>query len=133
MRLLYDHYEQNRMVICLDPSNLDLLTDLFSDNSTTRLLEIECRFEDEYLLGHAKRVGLAGEMTPQDTIDRLLPTVRQNFLFESDQIKDADFPNYFKISENQSREENIAPLVAFLDISQDQARQILDIDYLFED
>ncbi|PTX54749.1 core-2/I-Branching enzyme [Litoreibacter ponti] len=133
MRLLYDHYEQNRMVICLDPSNLDLLTDLFSDNSTTRLLEIECRFEDEYLLGHAKRVGLAGEMTPQDTIDRLLPTVRQNFLFESDQIKDADFPNYFKISENQSRAENAQPLVGFLDISEDQARKILDIDYLFED
>ena len=133
MRLLYDHYDQNRMVICLDPSNLDLLSDLFSDNSTTRLLEIECRFEDEYLLGHAKRVGLAGEMTPQDTIDRLLPTVRQNFLFESDQIKDADFPNYFKVSENQSREENIAPLMAFLDVSEDKAREMLNIDYLFED
>lgn len=133
MRLLYEHYGRNRMVMCLDPSNLDLMKDFFADSSTTRLLEIECRYEDDYLLGHAKRVGLAGEMTPQDTIDRLLPTVRQNFIFESDQIRDAEFPGYFRISQDQSKEENRVPLAQFLDVADEVARDILDIDYLFED
>ncbi len=133
MRLLYDHYGSNRMVMCLDPSNLDLMKDFFADSSTTRLLEIECVYEDDYLLGHAMRVGLAGEMTPQDTIDRLLPTVRQNFIFESDQIRDAEFPGYFRISQTQTRNENRAPLAQFLDVAEDTARDILDIDYLFED
>lgn len=133
MRLLYDHYETNRMVICLDPSNLELLQDLFADNSTTKLLEVECSFRDDYLLGHAKRVGLAGEMTPQDTIDRLLPTVRHNFVFESDLIRDAEFPNYYKISEFDAEGSNPAALAAFLDVAEDVARDILEIDYLFED
>ena len=133
MRLLYDHYETNRMVICLDPSNLELLQDLFADSSTTKLIEIECKFGDDYLLGHAKRVGLAGEMTPQDTIDRLLPTVRHNFVFESDQIRDAEFPNYFKISEYEDRDTNVAALTAFLEVAEDRARDILDIEYLYTD
>lgn len=133
MRLLYDHYGSNRMVICLDPSNLDLMEDFYKDSSTTRMLEIECNFGDDYLLGHAMRVGLAGEMTPQDTIDRLLPTVRQNFLFESDQIRDAEFPGYYRISQTQSQAENVPQLAQFLDVAEDKARDILAIDYLFED
>ncbi len=133
LRLLYDHYDTGRMVICLDPSNLDLLRDLFADSATTRLLEIECRFGDDYLLGHAMRVGLAGEMTPQDTIDRLLPTVRHNFEFEADQIRDAGFPGTYKISEYNGVEDNIVALAGFLDVAEDTARDILDADYLYVD
>ncbi len=133
LRLLYDLYDTDRMVICLDPSNLDLLRDLFADSATTKLLEVECRFGDDYLLGHAMRVGLAGEMTPQDTINRLLPTVRHNFEFEADQIRDADFPNTFKISEYEAGEGNIAALAAFLDVAEGAARDILDADYLYVD
>jgi hypothetical protein len=133
LRLLYDHFETNRMVICLDPSNLDLMHDFFEDSATVRLLEIECDFKDDYLLGHAMRVGLAGEMTPQDTIDRLLPTLRQNFLFESDQIKDAEFSQFFRVSERQSKDENIGPLTSFLEVADDTAKDILSVDYLFED
>ncbi len=133
LRLIYDHYDTNRLIICLDPSNIDLMRDLFADGSTGQLLEIECRFEDEYLLGHAKRVGLAGEMTPPDTIARLLPTLRQNFLFESDQIKAQDFPNAYRLGEDQDSAENIAALMGFLTVSEDKARDILAIDYLFVD
>ena len=71
MRMLFDYYETDRMLICLDPNNIDLLHDFYSDRSITQLLEIECEFSDEYLLGHAKRIGLAGERTPTDTVNRL--------------------------------------------------------------
>jgi hypothetical protein len=133
MRLLFDDFGVDRMVICLDPSNLDLIEDLFADNSTTRLLEVDCKFEDDYLLGHAMRVGLAGEMTPQDTIARLLPTLRQNFEFETDQIRDADFGGAYRISERLSPAENIPALAAFLDVENAIAGEVLSIDYLFED
>jgi len=118
LRLIYEHYDTEKLVICLDPSNLELMHDLFSDAGTTKLLEIECRFGDDYLLGHAKRVGLAGEMTPQDTINRL---------------RDANFPNSFEICEVNADEANIAALAGFLDVAADVARDILDVDYLFVD
>jgi hypothetical protein len=133
MRLLFDHYETDRMMICLDPSNLELLQDLYADSCTTRLLELECSFGDDYLLGHAKRVGLAGEMTPQDTIDRLLPTVRHNFVYEVDQIRDADFPHFHQVSEFADKASNAGALAKFLDMDASVAEDILDIDYLFVD
>jgi len=81
----------------------------------------------------AGRVGLAGEMTPQDTINRLLPTVRHDFEFEADKIRDASFPNSFEMCEMNADEANIAALAGFLDVAENVARDILDVDYLFVD
>ena len=60
MRMLFDYYETNRLVICMDTASLDLMQDFFSDRSSTRLLEIECSLTDDYLVGHARRVGSGG-------------------------------------------------------------------------
>ncbi|MDY6859633.1 MAG: DUF5928 domain-containing protein [Pseudomonadota bacterium] len=133
MRMLFDYYETDRLMICMDPSNLDLMQDFFSDRCTTRLLEIQTTFSDEYLLGHAKRVGLAGERTPQETIDRLLPTIRYDVVFESDRIRDADFPHFYRIREEASADENAEPLSAFLSIPPAQAREIAATEYLYVD
>ena len=51
MRMLFDYYDKDRLVVCMDPDNLDLLQDFFSDRSTTRLLEIDSEFSDDYLTG----------------------------------------------------------------------------------
>ena len=76
--MLFDHFDSDRLVICLDPSSIDLMQDFFSDRSTTRLLEIECTFDDDYLIGHAKRIGLAGSEANDTSIARLLPTIRHD-------------------------------------------------------
>ncbi|MCA0044498.1 DUF5928 domain-containing protein [Celeribacter litoreus] len=133
VRMLFDYYDQDRMIFCIDPDGLDLISDFYSDRSGTRLLEIECDFSDDYLMGHAKRTGLAGDTTPQDALDRLLPTLRADIRHESDQIRDAEFDNYFRIAQSKTPEENAAPLAAFLGIPEDKAREILSIHYLFSD
>ena len=133
MRMLFDYYNTDRMVICLDPNDIDLMRDFYSDRSTTKLLEIQCDFSDAYLVGHAKRVGLAGERTSQDTIDVLLPTIRSDMVFESDQIRDAGFPNTFRIRESHAATENSVPLAKFLDITEDQARELVTDDHMFVD
>ena len=133
LRLLAEHFGSKRLLICLDPGNLDTLTDFHADAAEVRVLELECRFEDEYLVGHAKRVGLAGDATPQETIEKLLPTVRQNFVFETDQIRDADYPGYVRVSETQTKEVNGRQLAEFLKVEQEVAKDILAIDYLFAD
>ena len=109
------------------------MQDFYNDKSTVRLLEIECDFTDDYLVGHARRVGLAGDRTPQETIDRLLPTIRYDVRFESDRIRDADFENFHRMRQSASVEENIGPLASFLGIPAEKARQIAATDYLFVD
>jgi len=133
MRMLFDYYETDRMLICLDPNNIDLLQDFYADRSKTKLLEIDCDFTDEYLIGHAKRVGLAGERTSQETLDRLLPTIRFDVLFESDALRDANFPRYYRLRESASVEENTVHLAEFFDISEEKAHEIANTTHLFAD
>lgn len=133
IRMLFDYYETDRLVICLDPKNMDLFHDFFSDRCVTKLLEMESVFTDDYLIGHAKRVGLAGKQTPQETIDRLLPTIRHEIVYESDQIRDANFPKFYRLRQTASDDENMIPLAAFLEVPEDIAREIAATQYLFED
>lgn len=133
MRMLFDYYETNRLVVCLDPSAMDLMQDFFGDRSTTRMLEIQCDFTDEYLTGHAIRIGLAGEQTSPETLERLLPTIRRDILSESDRIRDAEFENVSRMVQSGSEEEHVAAVMDFLHISEDQAREIARTEYLFAD
>ncbi|MFM2355805.1 MAG: hypothetical protein RLZZ528_1541 [Pseudomonadota bacterium] len=133
MRMLFDWHQTDRLLICLDPSAVDLMQDFYADKAVTKLLEIECEFTDDYLIGHAKRVGLAGEMTPQDTLNRLLPTIRHDLRFESDRIRDADFPNHFRMLQRVSADENALALAAFLTIPPETARTIAATEYLYVD
>ena len=133
MRMLFDYHETDRLIFCLDTANLDLIQDFFSDRCTTRLLEIECEFTDEYLTGHAMRVGLAGEETPSETLQQLLPTIRYDVVYEADRIRDANFSNHMKIREINTPDENMAALQEFLGVTEDVARGIAQTPYLFAD
>lgn len=133
MRMLFDYYETNTLVVCIDPGNLDLLNDFASDRSTTRILEVMCDFTDDYLKGHAMRVGLAGEQTPPETMDRILPTIRNDMVHESDRLRDAEFENHERMRQSASVEENTQALTAFLSVSEDEAREIAQTGYLFSD
>jgi hypothetical protein len=133
MRMLFDYYETDRLIVCMDPSNLDLLNDFASDRSVTRIMEIECQFSDDYLIGHAMRVGLAGDQTSKDTLARLLPTIRNDMLHESDQLNDAEFENHCRMREIAGSDENAQELGHFLNIPMDKAAEITRTDHLFAD
>lgn len=133
MRMLFDYYETDKLIICMDPGNLDLLNDFAADRSVTRIMEIECQFTDDYLIGHAMRVGLAGDQTSTDTLERLLPTIRNDMIHESDAIRDASFENMTRMREVSDEDTNAQALSQFLAITQDKAKEIAGTDYLFSD
>jgi hypothetical protein len=133
MRMLFEYYDTDRMVVCMDPKNMEMFQDFFADRCTTRLLEIESVFTDDYLAGHAIRIGLAGENTSKAAMDRLLPTIRADVTGESDRIRDAGFQNYYRISELREAPENALAISQFLSIQPDEALQIAQTNHLFED
>jgi hypothetical protein len=133
MKMLFDYYGTERLVLCLDPADIDTIEDFYADRCVTKLLEVECQFSDDYLIGHARRVGLAGEKTPPDVLGRLLPTIRYDMLYERDRIHDRGFPHTHRIRDGAAREENAQPLAAFLDISEAKANEIVATDHLFTD
>jgi hypothetical protein len=133
MRMLFDYFGTDQLIICLDPASIDLMQDFFSDRNTTRLLEVECVFSDDYLIGHARRVGLAGEETTPEALKQILPTIRYDVIHESDRIRDAHFPNHLRISELASVEQNAGPLAQFLSVAPDVARNVAATPHLFVD
>jgi hypothetical protein len=133
VRMLFDYWQTDHLIICIDPANTDLMQDFYNDKAKVRLLEIQCDFSDDYLIGHAKRVGLAGEKSPPEVIDRLLPTIRYDVKFESDRLRDANFAGFSRIRQMATVEENTVPLAEFLDIPADKAREIAATEYLFVD
>ncbi len=133
MRMLFDYFNTNKIIICVDPANIDFIHDFYADRARTRLLEIECNFSRDYLVGHTMRTGLTGEQTPQSAIDLLIPTVHADINEEMDEIRDANFTRYSRISENKSIKENAQPLAEFLDIDLETADDILSIHYLYSD
>ncbi len=133
MRMLFDYYDTDRLIVCMDPGEMDLLQDFAGDRSVTRMLEIQCKFTDNYLIGHAMRVGLAGEQTSSETLERLLPTIRNDMIFESDRIRDAEFENMSRMREGATVEENTRALSNFLSIGEDKAHEIASAGYLFAD
>jgi hypothetical protein len=133
MRMLFDYFETDRLIVCMDPGAIDLLQDFCGDRSVSKLLEVQCNFTDEYLIGHAMRVGLAGEQTPKDTLARLLPTIRSDMDFESDRIRDEEFENHFIFRESDSSDHQAELLTRFLGITYEKARQITEADHLFAD
>ncbi|MFA5537968.1 MAG: DUF5928 domain-containing protein [Gemmobacter sp.] len=133
LRMLFDYWQTDRLIVCMDTANLDLMQDFDTDRCTTRILEVECAFSDEYLIGHAVRVGLAGEQTPEEVIDRLLPTIRYDVTFESDRLRDAGLKGFHRLRETATLDRNAPVLAAFLDVPEPQAHEILTTDHLFVD
>lgn len=133
VRMLYDAFGGDRLILCMDPADFELMRDFAADRATVRLLEIACDFCDDYLGGHARRTGLAGEATPDEALARLLPTIRGDIAHESERMRDAGFAHLHRIRQGATSEENAVPLAAFLSIPVETARAIAATDHLFAD
>ena len=133
VRMLFDYFETDRMILCIDPGNIELLHDFFDDKSKTAVLELDCEFDDDYLLGHALRIGLVGEMTPEDTLLRLLPTMRHDLQHEINRIRDSGFEPYYTIRQKDTAQQNAVQLGKFLAVDEDTATELAHTPHLFSD
>jgi hypothetical protein len=124
MRMLFDYFGAKRMIVCIDPSGLELLQDFSSDRSTTRILNLECRFSDQDLLDHAQRSGLLGPQTPAQTRDRILPTIRNDINHEVDRIREAGFSDYHALRESDDRAQIAQTLNAAFGLSAQEVERM---------
>ncbi|MCT4682294.1 MAG: beta-1,6-N-acetylglucosaminyltransferase [Roseicyclus sp.] len=133
MRMLFDYHDTDRLLVCIDPANIELMRDFMSDRSNARILELQCIFDDQYLIGHAHRVGLATSDTPDEVIGRMLPTLRHEFADESVRIRDAEFPRHWRIRQDRSTADNAQVLADFFGTGQDAAHALAQTPFLFDD
>ncbi|ARO14973.1 Glycosyl transferase family 14 [Ketogulonicigenium robustum] len=133
LRMLFEYFDSDKLVVCLDPSNVELMSDFESDRATMRVLEIECDLSDDFLRGHATRVGLASERSPSDLLERLIPAVRADLTLESERMRDMGFTFHHRVQESGPEAQNVAALVEFFGIKPDAATEIIHTPYIFSD
>lgn len=133
MRMLFDYHCTDRLVVCLDPANIELMRDFMSDQANARILELQCEFDDQYLVGHANRVGLATQDTPSEVIDGILPTLRHEFAYESIRIREAAFSHHWRLREDRDVDTNTNVLADFFGVDAEAARSLAETPYLFAD
>ena len=133
LRLLFATLPGPRLLFCVDTADVALLDTLRADGCELRILEVVCDFTDDYLIGHARRVGLAGDATQAGMLDALLPTVRADVTHDSDRLRDAGFGRLWRLVQSAGPAENAVPLAEFLAIPADTARQLAATDHLFSD
>ncbi|RED18525.1 DUF5928 domain-containing protein [Pontivivens insulae] len=124
MRLLFEYHEADRLVICLDPSNIDVLRDLNADRCSLRVLEIQTKVDAEYLMGHAHRVGLADRMVRVENAGDLVATLARQFVDESEALRDLDLLHFYSIGPEDGPAQISEQIARFADLPQSDADDI---------
>lgn len=133
LRMLFDRLETDRLAICLDPASFGVIEDLTNDRCAARILEVECGLSDDFLIGHARRIGVVGDAPSPEMLSRVLPTLRQDIRRESDRLREAGFAAHHRLRESAHPDENARAVAAFARVSHDAAHQVVTTDGLFSD
>lgn len=133
VRLLFDECETNNLVLCLDVSALALIRDFIGDRAEARILFVETEFDDDYLRGHMRRIGLANDGTPEEIVNQLIPSVRRDLEHEVERLRDMDLPRFETISAQRPIDMNAEALRRFLDVSPQIAHDLASTPQLFDD
>lgn len=132
LKLLYSHHDSKRLVICLDPANIDAVRDFASDVATLRFLEVFCDISDSWLVGHAERIGLGSKAESGDLHAGLMTTLRRNIDDEWADLRGLGLAHYYSISEGDVPGQMARPISAALDVSIDDGARLARIADLFE-
>jgi len=131
LKLVYQQLDIGALTICMDPSNLETLADFAGDRCRLRVLDVGCAFSDEYLFGHAQRVGLADAKTSADLTAALTAALRNNIRVDREVLQEMNLPELYMVHEKSGMDENAVALAAFLKIPQHRAEKIAQ-DLTFE-
>ena len=115
--MLYEYYKTEKLAICFDPSNIYLISDFASDRNTTRIPEINCEFDHQYILGHARRIGLISDHNAVETFVKLLPSIKNDLKKEIGSIGDLKLEFAYKIDEKGVVQRNANELSRFAHIT----------------
>lgn len=133
LRMLFDQFDSRKLAICVDPGALWLIQDFVDDKSATRILFIDAEFDDEYVRGHIRRVGLTGANASPATVEGLVGAVRSDLEHEAERIRDLEVDSYEVISAPAPRARNAAALSQFLGVDTEMGQVLADTPHLFDD
>lgn len=133
IRLLFEATGAQSLAICLDPSNVDAVEDFARDGCDLRVLEIDCDISDDWLSGHAERVGLGSPADQGDLRESVMRALRQNIDDEQTTIRDFKLTHHYRIAQSMEPGRMARPIADAFAISVDAGAKLARTQHLFED
>lgn len=124
MRVLYDHFGSDKLLICVDPGNFDVVRDFTTDAAEVRILAVDGGIDDATLTRIALARGLATPRTPPEVLAGLLAPLRQAARDEGERLHAEGFERLWHLREGAG-EDNAAALAGFLGLPIEAAATIL--------
>ncbi len=132
LRILAQQEATDQMTICVDPSNVATLADLAGDDCTLHVLEIGCQYSDDYVIGHADRIGLNGSQLSGSAQVEMIAAIRRIFSDENSAIRKLNLPAMFRIKVGDEPAEIAEILAGFAGIHPKRALFIAGEPALFD-
>ncbi|MBB5516837.1 hypothetical protein FHS89_002879 [Rubricella aquisinus] len=133
LKMLFEYHDTERLVICLDPANIDTLRDIQQDDCGLRVLEIRCTVDDAYMLGHAKRIGMIADVSDVTVASPLLMALHRQFKDESDALRDLNLTHFYSVDDRASLPINVENVARFLSVPPEQATTCLRDHRIFKE
>jgi len=124
LKLLYERMDTDKLIICLDPSNLDTLADIASDRCEMRVLDIDCHLDNNYLVGHAQRIGLTDKNASEQMTNSLVSALRNNIRADHDSLQEMGLADLSLVTQNLTADKNALALGRFMKIRTMHAEEI---------
>lgn len=124
LRMLLEYHDAERLMICVDPSNIDALRDIRDDQCNLRVMELRTDIDDDYLLGHAKRAGLLPDEARLEDCMPLIRTLDRQFRDDSNALRDLGLAHFYTLNLHDSADLAGEQIARFLDIPFKNGREM---------
>lgn len=124
MNLIFDAVGTNRVLLCIDPSRLDVVNDLVGAVGSVRLLAIDRPIPDSHVINHAARVGLIGPASGAFEQREAVTALTHEFNGEIAALARAHRSILYRNDLTRTREANVIDIGQFLRCPRDAAEAI---------
>ena len=132
LHVLFAHLGTTDVTICLDPANVAAIDDLAGDGCHFRVLFVDCRTDNEWIEGHAVRIGLGSRAEAGALHGQLMAALQRTIQDEAEALRSRRLPQYGEIVEGQTPGQMARAIAQALDISVDEGSRLARIDNLFD-
>ncbi|MEO1562965.1 MAG: DUF5928 domain-containing protein [Pseudomonadota bacterium] len=133
IKLLFDHYGADRLVICLDPESTVILDDLARDKGNVTVIYVDRLLDEAYFKGHAVRTGQIEDAVSDSDWQAIYRSLRERFERSVGELQHPRLFGYTELRESDAKDRRAERLAAALNCDSAQAAEIIATSQLFKE
>ncbi|MEM9715536.1 MAG: DUF5928 domain-containing protein [Pseudomonadota bacterium] len=133
VRLLFDIFDTNRLVIGLDPESTEVFDDLAKDRCAVSVIYIDRDLNEAYFKGHAERTGRISQTVSDDDWQEIYRSLKARHERSVEELQHPRLLKYAEIKQQDSDARRAEALASVLDCSAEQAQSIIQTSQILKD